>query len=78
MDDLLELLICKVKCTYMSDLPRCRQKLAGVIHQIPDDRFPLSAWREAVVYIYRTNRRFESVSQVKQFIRTWQEAEKEI
>jgi len=67
-DDLLEYLTFKTGCMYMSDLPRCRWRLSGAIRNIPEERYSVSAWNEAIVYICRVDKRFETVRDAKRFI----------
>lgn len=68
LDDLLEYLTFKTGCMYMSDLPRCRWKLSSAIRNMPEERYSVSAWNEAIAYIYRVEKQFETVRDAKKFI----------
>jgi hypothetical protein len=70
-DDLLEYLTFKTGCMYMSDLPYCRWRLPSAIRNIPENRYPVTAWDEAVAYIYRFDKRFKTVKEAKEFILSW-------
>jgi hypothetical protein len=70
-DDLLEYLTFKTGCMYMSDLPCSRWQLPGAIRNIPENRYPVTAWDEAVAYIYHVDKRFKTVKEAKEFILSW-------
>ncbi len=53
MRSLLELLQSGMKYTYLSDLRNCEEqaRVAGLIEQIPADRFSAREWRDAADYV---------------------------
>ena len=70
-DDLLEYLTFKTGCMYMSDLPYYWWRLPSAIRSIPENRYPVTAWDEAVAYVYRVDKWFRTVKEAKEFIMSY-------
>lgn len=67
VDDLLAEIKDAVLCLYLSDLYLsgfdCRSK--ALIQQIPDDRYTLAEWNQALSYIMKSPCDFQTVQEAK-------------
>lgn len=68
MDELLEYLRYKTGCMYMSDLSRFPWRLPNAVRNIPDNKYPVTEWNEAIGYILHVNTAFETVGDAKRYI----------
>lgn len=67
---LLDELTSRLRLDYLSDL-RSLKDLSDVkiiIQAIPESRYPLSEWNNAVGYLTKTNEQFPSASRAKEFL----------
>ena len=71
MDDLLEYLTYKIGCDYISDLPHNRWRISCSIRDIPDDRYTIMDWNEAIDYIFDVDLQFRTVHEAKEYVLCW-------
>ena len=70
MDDLLEYLTYKTGSMYMSDLPMNSWMVPSAVRKIPEQRYSVEEWNEAIAYIFRTDQKFRSAREAKEYILT--------
>lgn len=67
MEDLLDIIAAELKCNYISDLPiTYHNKLTKqFVKNIPDDKYSLKKWNDAVNYLLNANFNFNTVAEAK-------------
>lgn len=67
---LLETLAAKMRLEYLSDLTSLTdlKEIKAIIKSIPDSRYSLAEWNDAVQYLTKGNKQFVSVSEAKEFL----------
>ena len=61
---LLNELVSQMQLDYLSDL----NNVKIIIQAIPESRYPLSEWNDAVQYLTKANKQFLSSSDAKEFL----------
>lgn len=67
MEDLLDIIAAELKCNYISDLPiMYHNKLTKqFVINIPDEKYSLKKWNDAVNYLLNANFNFSTVAEAK-------------